>query len=200
MTTPLGQVTGNLQDLREMTAFVRVFIPTISNTKAYTGSYSVRNRWQYRTNGWAIVCGARLRPLRRLAQSCRGPVLTSPAPLLTLYNGGTLAAQFRWNGTTGNLELGNGSTTWSTVAAADAGVTPQAGGCISGCATQEAVSSATSTVIAVISYVSSGLPGTVSSAYFGGIRWNNYAYFNRLLYRWRYYKRKRSAATRQVSF
>lgn len=43
MTTPLGQVTGELRDVREFASYGSYSIlPTISNTKFYTGGYSVR--------------------------------------------------------------------------------------------------------------------------------------------------------------
>lgn len=43
MTTPLGQVTGELQDAREYATYGNYStLPTISSTLAYTGTYSIR--------------------------------------------------------------------------------------------------------------------------------------------------------------
>jgi hypothetical protein len=47
MITPLGQVTGELQDAREWTMFgAFAQLPTLSNTKKNTGAYSIRQSYQ----------------------------------------------------------------------------------------------------------------------------------------------------------
>lgn len=44
MATPLGQVTGELQDVREWVTYgAPTNLPGVSSTKAYTGTYSVRH-------------------------------------------------------------------------------------------------------------------------------------------------------------
>jgi hypothetical protein len=171
---PLGQITGEVRDVREWTSQIGSTAPTISNTKAMTGEYSVRFAANTASIGLSFPSQSGLRCGTWLNHAMPSGSFT--AHLFRLRIGVTEIVRVQWVGN-GNLQLLiNGSVV--------AEISPQA----------TAISQTNTWIALGLSYIANetvtfyvnGLaqlryaaPNTpINEAYIGGGVWGNYAYFD----------------------
>lgn len=173
---PLGQITGELRDVREWT-MVGQTAPTISNTKAMTGTYSIRMigstqamvglTFSEQNN---IRCGVWLN------HNGVSSYVTA-APVVTLRTLSAIVAQFVWNGTNGNVELLINGNIVDSKSAPTAGITATDQWMHIGMIfLANNVCSVYLNGLKILSYLAPNI--TISEAYCGGVRWNQYAYFD----------------------
>lgn len=105
MSTPLGQITGELQDIREWTAQIGTDTPSISSTKAKTGTYSIA--FNYTTDDalighvFAEQTGVRVGAWLNHNNGYG----STTCVFFRLRDASTVAVEVRWNASAGNVEM-----------------------------------------------------------------------------------------------
>lgn len=176
---PLGQITGELRDIREWTAQIGTATPTISNTKAMTGSFSIRcgNTANQASVGHSfpaqngVRCGCWLNHM--------GVGTGTFGYIFVLRNNGVEVVSVRWYRASATIELYVGGEQAASVSVTSSGM------------------SVTNTWIhvgmvylggSVVTFYVNGLPilssavsePQINEAFVGGgsFGWTNYAYFD----------------------
>jgi hypothetical protein len=170
---PLGQITGELRDSREWTAQIGSTAPVISNTKANTGSYSLRFSATTASVGFTfspqtgIRCGAWLN---------HNMPASGSTPIFRLRNGTTEIVRVQWV-VNGNLELLVNNVVQDSISPSAAGIT-QTDLWIDIGLTY--ISSQTvSFYVNGATKLSASAPSIqITEAYVGGSNWLNYAYYD----------------------
>lgn len=185
MTTPLGQVTGELQSALEFVTYGAVGgDPTISSTQKYTGGYSVRyGIGGNKAAGVTFTAASGVRLGAWLHHNGVGTLTNNKAWLFVLLGGATVRAEVYWD-KDNVVSLAVGGSVVATATYAQCGldqlatwkhvglvyITGVAGSCtfyVDG--------------VAVLTYTGT-ITGTVDAAYCGGAKavngWASYAYFD----------------------
>lgn len=125
MSTPLGQITGELRDVREWTGQIGTATPAISSTKAMTGAYSVAFNLTSQTAliGHAFPAQTGLRCGAWLNHNGRSTSSTgTPSTFFRLRNSSTVVAEIRWNYSTADVEMWINGTKVTQASAVACGV------------------------------------------------------------------------------
>lgn len=194
MTTPLGQVTGELQDIREAPVQfgTSTTAPAISSTKAYTGSYSIRFSNACKQAGYSFAANNGVRAgvwLNHNGTSTINSNFARPS-LLSVRASTSLLADVRWERTSGLLELVINGSVVDSIAAATLGINVANQWHHIGISYVSGANGACTFYfngLPALTY-SGSLSGSVDSVAFGGNQlagptlgaygWDNYAYFD----------------------
>ena len=121
MPTPLGHISGELQDVREFVQYGSV-APVISSTKAYTGNYSIR--FAATTAGAGIAFPAKNNLRCGAWINHAGLVAGGAARILSLYASATEVAYIRWQSSDQSVQLKVNTTVRASGSAAEVGISP----------------------------------------------------------------------------
>lgn len=113
MATPLGQITGELQDAREWTTYGSPSgLPTVSSTKAYTGSYAVRAGAELseKSFGLSIAAQSSLRCGFWLNHNGIRTINYNRGTVVMLRNALNQSVEFSWKAVQNDLILGVNGT------------------------------------------------------------------------------------------
>lgn len=118
MTTPLGQVTGELQDVREITSYYGTNAngPSLSNTKTYTGGYSFRNQAQ--CNHFGVLLPSAQTAFRAGVWCNHNSIYSGTnarATLLYARSASLPRVEVRWKRSTATLDMAIDGTIQSSV-------------------------------------------------------------------------------------
>ncbi len=185
MITPLGQVTGELQDVREWTTFGNgSSLPAVSSTKKYTGGYAVRIGNISKAAGLTFAAQNDVRMGAWFNHV--GLVNNGLGALFTLRAAGTVVAQVYMEQATGNVILETGGVTRQTKTATEIGLNANDTWMHIGLIYLASLGICTFFVDGIAQLTYSGvLAGSVNEAYCGGSRnssfnygWTNYSYID----------------------
>lgn len=170
----LGQITGELNDAREWTAQIGSTAPVISNTKAMTGTYSIRFSSSSASVGLAFSSQSGLRCGVWLNHAM--PIGSFTAYLFRLRNNISETVRVQWVGN-GNLQLLINGSVVAEKSSQTAGISQTNTWIALGLSY---IANETVTFyINGIAQLSYDAPNTqINEAYIGGPNWNNYAYFD----------------------
>lgn len=185
MTTPLGQITAELQDVREWATFGSgASLPTISNTKQYTGSYAVRIGNTSKAAGLVFTPQSNIRMGAWLNHA--GLVNNGLGALFTVRAAGATVAQVYWEQSTDSVILEINGVAQQQRAASEIGLNAQNTWLHIGLTYLSVDGDCTFFINGLPQLTYSGaLTGAVAEAYCGGSRnsafnygWTNYSYID----------------------